>query len=60
MVFPEEERTKILGEHLLNHVTAEIRELFVPAIVQEPQAILIEAQQLQDSRVEIAHVQSFI
>jgi hypothetical protein len=37
---------RTLGQHLRNHVAAEVGELLVPSVVQEPQTVLIETQQV--------------
>src|ERR1700728_1341198 len=55
-VTQERHRLKpVLRQHFTNHVPTEISQLFVAPVVQEPQAILIQAEQLQNGRVEIAH-----
>src|ERR1700685_4400356 len=46
----------LLCQHLLNYVAAKVGELFVPAVVQEPETVLVEPQQLQYGGMEVAHV----
>lgn len=47
-----------LRDHFFDYVPAEIRQLFVAAVVEEPEAILVEAEEFQNGRVEIAHVEA--
>ena len=44
-----------LSQHLLNDVAAEVRQLLVPSVVQVPEPVLIQPEQTQNRRVEIAH-----
>src|SRR5271154_4890194 len=44
-----------LRQHTVDNGAAEVGELLIAPVIQEPQAVLVKAEKLQDGRMKITH-----